>query len=295
MTDLRLRELERRWRESGAPHDEAALLRERVRTGDLPEARLRAAALLGYAPARLAGADAQVAGRERVEALIDALASVGTAALTATVLTLAEAAARVVGEAMPNAAWTALARAKTLAEGGPVEAPLDVTLRSLASAAPPRTKDGKRVRAAVDVVRLTVVVAAHGRRAARTGLRLAIEHAERVLRDPLTAASATLGPRLLHSTWPTESDPVRLLVVEERFAIKAERTIVQPGVDLRLPNAGEVSFMVEVRDREAAQRCLAKATIPFGQPLARRAEHVLVLALAKALVPVDSEVWEVGP
>ena len=44
MTDERLRELERCWRESGSVEDEAAWLRERVRVGELSEARLRLAA-----------------------------------------------------------------------------------------------------------------------------------------------------------------------------------------------------------------------------------------------------------
>src|SRR5687767_10481406 len=40
MTDARLRELERRWRETGELDDEAALLRERVRVGILRADRL---------------------------------------------------------------------------------------------------------------------------------------------------------------------------------------------------------------------------------------------------------------
>lgn len=36
MSDARLRELERRWRETGSVEDEVAYLRERARTGDLP-------------------------------------------------------------------------------------------------------------------------------------------------------------------------------------------------------------------------------------------------------------------
>lgn len=47
MSDQRLRELERRWRETGVASDEATLLRERVRVGDLDEDRLRLAAYCG--------------------------------------------------------------------------------------------------------------------------------------------------------------------------------------------------------------------------------------------------------
>lgn len=54
MTDARLRELERRWRETGAVEDEATLLRERVRAGNLVPDRLKLAAHCGHAASALA-------------------------------------------------------------------------------------------------------------------------------------------------------------------------------------------------------------------------------------------------
>lgn len=54
MSDQRLRELERRWRETGAVANEAAYLRERVRAGDLTPERLAVAACCGHAGARTA-------------------------------------------------------------------------------------------------------------------------------------------------------------------------------------------------------------------------------------------------
>lgn len=54
MSDGRLRELERRWAETGSSEDEAELLRERVRVGALTLARLELAALLGHPAAGLA-------------------------------------------------------------------------------------------------------------------------------------------------------------------------------------------------------------------------------------------------
>ena len=54
MSDQKLRELERRWRETGSLEDEVSLLRERVRTGRLPLLRLQAAARLEYPPATTA-------------------------------------------------------------------------------------------------------------------------------------------------------------------------------------------------------------------------------------------------
>jgi hypothetical protein len=52
VTDGRLRELERRWKETGAVEDEARYLQARVRIGLTP--RIELAAALGYAPARRA-------------------------------------------------------------------------------------------------------------------------------------------------------------------------------------------------------------------------------------------------
>lgn len=52
MSDAKLRELERRWRETGSVDDEAAYLSERVRTGDLRREHLELAALCGSEAAR---------------------------------------------------------------------------------------------------------------------------------------------------------------------------------------------------------------------------------------------------
>lgn len=52
MSDARLRELERRWKETGSPDDEAAYLLERVRVGDLTRERLELAAYCGHEGAR---------------------------------------------------------------------------------------------------------------------------------------------------------------------------------------------------------------------------------------------------
>lgn len=67
--DARLRELERRWAQTGATADEAALLRERVRLGDLDRGRLDLAAHAGYVAALQAGGapapDPELAARLR--------------------------------------------------------------------------------------------------------------------------------------------------------------------------------------------------------------------------------------
>lgn len=56
MSDERLRELERSWKESGAVEDEAAFLSERVRVGDLSSEQLQLAAYLNH-PAAVSGLD----------------------------------------------------------------------------------------------------------------------------------------------------------------------------------------------------------------------------------------------
>ena len=57
MSDARLRELERRWKETGSADDEGAYLLERVRVGDLTRERLELAAYCGHEGARRAVGD----------------------------------------------------------------------------------------------------------------------------------------------------------------------------------------------------------------------------------------------
>jgi hypothetical protein len=54
VSDTKLRELERRWKETGSPDDEAAYLLERVRVGALSRERLELAAYCGHEGARRA-------------------------------------------------------------------------------------------------------------------------------------------------------------------------------------------------------------------------------------------------
>ncbi|MEZ6188833.1 MAG: hypothetical protein R3F62_27995 [Planctomycetota bacterium] len=57
MADRTLRELERRWKETGSVEDEAVLLLERVHVGDLAARRLEVAAAVGHPAARVALTD----------------------------------------------------------------------------------------------------------------------------------------------------------------------------------------------------------------------------------------------
>lgn len=54
MSDTKLRDLEKRWKESHSDADEAAYLRERHRVGDLSEERLQLAAACGHAASQAA-------------------------------------------------------------------------------------------------------------------------------------------------------------------------------------------------------------------------------------------------
>ncbi len=80
MAAVRLRALERRWRETGWIEDEAALLRERVLHGDLAQLQLELLSYVGYEAARLATGATEVPP-ERIE---DWAFGLGAFGLTAT-------------------------------------------------------------------------------------------------------------------------------------------------------------------------------------------------------------------
>lgn len=76
MSDKRLRELERHWRETGAVEDEAAYLLERARSGTLTSLDLERAASAGYpAATRACPQAAAVPPDERVAELLREIAS----------------------------------------------------------------------------------------------------------------------------------------------------------------------------------------------------------------------------
>lgn len=66
MSDAQVRELERRWRATGAPEDQAAWILARVRTGELRIERIELAALCGEAGARAALVALRGAGADPV-------------------------------------------------------------------------------------------------------------------------------------------------------------------------------------------------------------------------------------
>jgi hypothetical protein len=67
MSDARLRELERKWKETGAVGDEAAYLLERMRVGDVTRDRLEFAAYCGHEAARrVVGGESGQSGPEQL-------------------------------------------------------------------------------------------------------------------------------------------------------------------------------------------------------------------------------------
>lgn len=72
MSDEKIRELERYWKETGTTQDEAALLVERVRAGDLDRGQLELAAMCGYEAARMAAGPGD-GSHDETWALLDAI------------------------------------------------------------------------------------------------------------------------------------------------------------------------------------------------------------------------------
>jgi len=100
MSDERLRELERRWQETGALADQAAFLKERVRSGGLEPERVRLAAFLGSELAKAAlGAEPEPPGVEGdvdLQAWVEAIAAYGQPALARLAVAAADHSARMV-------------------------------------------------------------------------------------------------------------------------------------------------------------------------------------------------------
>ena len=76
MSDSKLRELERRWREKGSVEDEITYLRERLRVGELTRERLELAAYCGHEGAKRALLDQGTAAHIEGELAKDSLRTV---------------------------------------------------------------------------------------------------------------------------------------------------------------------------------------------------------------------------
>ncbi|MCO5170207.1 MAG: hypothetical protein M9894_28055 [Planctomycetes bacterium] len=297
MTDARLREVERRWRESGNVDDEAAFLRERVRVGALPDERLRVAAGLGHPAALRASRVEALRHDASPRTLADLVAAAGTPACQRAALIVTEAALKHVVPA-PPAARDALRRAQALAVGGGGSHPALEDAQALLGVVFTST-GGKRVEAAERLARATLQLAAFGRRVARGRLQEALDQANRAFGrgKPLLALRARFAPWLLQDVVPAEPPPAHLLMVEEALA-SGPGTQVAPAFDLlQVGLPGHLELTVEVRAPGAPpRRCFARAgpRDPYRTAPETR-ERVLWLLLPPPLVPVGAEIWEVGP
>lgn len=299
MADARVRALERRWRESGSADDEAAYLRERVLLGALPAERVAVAAALGHPAALLASAGERVARRERPAEVAALIASAGTTACAHAAIALAEVTLEAQPAPVPADAARAVRAAWAFVPGEDLER-IAALRQRLAAPRLSHSRREARPRAAVEVARLALELAVVGRRVARPLLARALEQADEELDrgDVARALRERFAPCLLHDEAPPEPPPLRLLTVQERFEVEGRGTIVTPGVYLGAA-LGQLGFTVEVRaPGQPPRRCVCTASVPFRQPPPPPGvlpEHVLLLPLPKALVPIDAEVWEVGP
>ncbi len=91
MSDEKLRELERRFKETGSVEDEAVWLKERVRVGDLTQERLELAAALGAVSAALAMDEPRQEPPEDRAALMSILRESGDGALARGAIAVARA------------------------------------------------------------------------------------------------------------------------------------------------------------------------------------------------------------
>lgn len=89
MTDRELRGLDRAWRSTGATQEEARLLLERLRSGDLGEEQLLFATLLGSAAARVALNEAELSPPEDIDSILSLVLDLGPVARLRAVVAVA--------------------------------------------------------------------------------------------------------------------------------------------------------------------------------------------------------------
>ena len=185
MSDQKLRELERRWRETGSVEDEAAYLRERVRVGDLTQERLELAAYCGNQGASVA-LDVPQAECSRTD-LASWCLGLGRWRQQLVVLALLEALEPCVpltdGTVPGPRVRLALESLRRWCHGDSVKIPdADPVLVDLALSAPPwgearfAMAEPLYVRAALAVVQLVVVAASPARPVLEKAVRMAIDH-----------------------------------------------------------------------------------------------------------------------
>lgn len=296
MGDERTRALGRRFRESGAPEDEAAWLQELLRQGDLNGERLALAAILGSPGAQLVlGVSAPLpAHRSELEEWVHLVVDAGRRPALTAAYVLAAAATRA------HLASPELEQVLTRGREA-VEALHDPA--ALARFRPAlflrRAGSGKRAGAAQQAL-----ASAHQAMGARRRMVRAWTQATRSatlqaigLRATIEALRAGLLPWLLADSGPLDLEPseaVFLFAVAGASAIAGRGVALDPGASLSdVPSSGAV-FRLELRLPDGTRRsCRGEASasllLPFAEPL-----HQLLVPLSAAEVPLGTEVWELG-
>lgn len=298
MSDEHLRRLERLWQESESAEDEAAWLLALVRSGSLSREHLELAACVGSVGAQLALEGEPSATEDPVvvvHALIDRNSRVGVGAA----LAASSALARACWDGASSEVESVLAALSEEWLSGTPSAPLD-----LREAFTPLHSGGKRNRKRQE----EAVAALDSARSALQGLRRTLRvralHAVKLAkaglgnRSAVDAIRAFLLPRLRGGCDLVEpcGPPTFLLTVTERFSIQGRGVLLHPEVDLE--GQTFMDFTVELRASSAPPiRCRATTSIPRVTPYDPNnpPAHVLLVPLEKELVPIGTEVWEVGP
>ncbi|MBX3465907.1 MAG: hypothetical protein KF878_03285 [Planctomycetes bacterium] len=174
MSDARLRELERRWRRTGAVDDEALYLAERARAGDLAAERLALAAALGHEAARRAAPSPPATDDD--QRLVKAVSTCGVEALVRAQVALARwslGALAMARDRPPEPALAAAALAIGAAEAW-LRCPCDRCVRAAQVAADQRLAGSVRFSGLLAARHAALMVGAeslrHARRHATFGL-----------------------------------------------------------------------------------------------------------------------------
>lgn len=284
--------------------DEAAWLLERLRVGELDQARFALLVHLGSEAARLAAGTGS--GRQDepdLAAWSHGIVDAGARVAFLAALAAAQATVDAEWESPPRAVAELVSLLRGCREGAPgAERLRQAASQAEAVIAGDEQEPGRQrsVLAPLDRARR---IAIHGRRAARVATIEALRSSASILGEAAArrAAAEALIPWLRDQDAPLDDGPtapVRLLVVEDTFGIVERGTCVVPEVDLGA-DLGPLEFSVEVRrpDRSVL-RCHAAASIPRVHPFdpERARRHLLLLlGVPKQDVPPGSEVWEVGP
>lgn len=292
MGDERTRDLGRRFRESGAPEDEAAWLQELLRQGDLNGERLGLAAILGSPGAQLVlGVEAPLpAHRSELEEWVHLLVDAGRQPALVAAYVLAAAATR--------AHLASPALEEVLARGRAALEDPEQLSRFRPGLFLRRAGSGKRAGAAQQALASAHQALGAGRRMVRawTQATRGASLSAIGLRASVDALREGLLPWLLAEAGPLDApaEPVFLFAVEGASQIAGRGVALDPGASLRdVPSSGAV-FRLELRLPSGARLgCRGEASaslqLPFADPL-----HQLLVPFSPAQVPLGTEVWEVG-